>query len=134
MARQWIWIKTNRPPKNAASKPVKDRILVQAQRFLNEHYKAHTPPRPKHAQWNYVIDYTVKWRGPYLYFIAKYACPSPRAISPEFEVSFARLGYFGQDRFNLWARRHNDQWLIIDDNLSLEACFKCMEKNPWFEI
>ena len=134
MGQQWIWAKTNKPPKKAVSKAVKEGILAQAQTFLDKHYKYQILPPPKNPKWNYVVDYFVKWRGPYLYFIAKYICPFPDALTSDFDVAFARLGYFSRDRFTLWARRHNDQWLVIEPNLSLEECFKCMEKDPWFDL
>jgi hypothetical protein len=134
MGQQWIWVKTNIPPKNPVSKAVKEWMLAKAQAFLKEHYIAHIPPPPKNPNWSYVIDYKVKWRGSYLYFMAKYACPSPNAISPEIEVGFARLGCFSRDRFSLWARRHNDQWLMIEEGLSLEECFERMKEDPWFEL
>jgi len=134
MGQQWVWIKTNTPPKNAISKAAKVGLLALVQTFLDEHYKSHIPPPPKDRNCNYVIDYKVKWRGPYIYFIAKYACPFPNSISSEFDVAFARLGCFSRDRFNLWARRHNDQWLIIESDLTLEECFNCMKENPWFDL
>jgi len=134
MDQQWIWVKANKPPKNAVSKAVKEGILIQAQTFLDTHYKSQILPPPKNPKWNYVVDCFVKWRGFYLYFIAKYACPFPNAISSEFNAAFARLGCFSRDRFDLWARRHNDQWINIETDLSLDECFNSMKENPWFEL
>lgn len=133
MPRGSTWAKTNTPPKNTLSKTQKERILEAATRFSDEHYKAHIQPPPKGHNFNYVTDYFVKWRGSYLYFVAKYACPGPNALSPGFDLPFARLGCFAADRFNLWARRHNDQWIVLDEGLTLESCFKAMTNNPWFE-
>ena len=37
------------------------------------------------------------------------------------------------NRFNLWARRHNDEWIVLDEGLTLDECFEQMAENPWFE-
>lgn len=81
---------------------------------------------------NYVVDFSTKWHGAYLQFIAKYACPGPNAISPFFETAFARLGYFRRDCWNIWARRCNDEWIVLGSNLTLEQCFEELRTNPWF--
>jgi hypothetical protein len=127
------WVKTNTPPKNTLTATAKSDILSRAQRFVDDHHRKLLEPPPKGQQFNYVIDYTVKWHGPYLIFTAKYACPGPNAVSPGFDHAFARLGCFARDRFNLWARRHNDEWLVLDDGLTLEECFKCIVEDPWFQ-
>jgi hypothetical protein len=68
-------------------------------------------------------------------FYAKYACPGSHALSPFFEHPFARLGCFGRDRWNLWARRHNDQWICIELRFqTLRECFQSMRENPWFHF
>jgi len=79
-----------------------------------------------------IVDYSTKWHGAYLQFIAKYACPGPNALSPSFESIFARLGYFGRDSWNIWARRHNDQWMLLGGGMTLPECFEEMRTNPWF--
>ena len=68
----------------------------------------------------------------YLQFIVKYACPGPNALSPFFEIAFARLGYFRPDSLNIWARRHNDQWMLLGSGMTLPECFQEMRTNPWF--
>src|SRR5438105_12985284 len=55
-------------------------------------------------RFNYIIDFSGKWHGPYLQFIAHYACPGPNTMLPFFDVAFARLGYFRDDAWSLWAR------------------------------
>ena len=113
MAGPRTWVKTDAPPKNKLSKSQKERILASAARFAESHYKTKVAPPPKNPRGNYVIDYSVRWRGSYLHFIAKYACPSPNALFPEFDHMFARLGCFGPDRFNLWARRYTGEWIVM---------------------
>ena len=35
-------------------------------------------------------------------------------------------------RWNLWARRHNDEWICIGRRLqTLRECFQSMRENPW---
>jgi len=135
MARQWTWVKTDTPPKNRLSKIQKERILASVARFVESHYKARVPPPPIKPRGNYVIDYSVRWRGSYLHFIAKYACPGPNAFVPEFDHMFARLGCFGPDRFNLWARRYTGEWIVLDDGLTLGECLERMseDRDSWFE-
>src|ERR1700736_5398591 len=84
---------------------------------------------------NQVVDFRAAFSGSYLRFYAKYACPSSHALSPFFEHPFARLGCFGRDRWNLWARRHNDQWICIERRFqTLRECFQSMRENSWFHF
>ena len=62
--------------------------MASAVRFAEEHYKTNLRPPSKGHTWNYVTDYTVKWRGSYLYFVAKYACPDPNATTRKFYAEF----------------------------------------------
>ena len=126
------WVKTDKPPKNALSATAKADILSEATRFLDEHYKPERTPTGRDKHNNYVSGHNVKWRGPYLVFTATYSCPGPNAIVPSFDHSFARLGCFARDRFNIWARRHNDEWLVLDDGLTLKQCFARMGEDSWF--
>ena len=133
MPRDWIWARTDTPPRCKLSKWEKQRLQQQADQFLAEVYKPAIKPPPKKAQFNYIVDFSTKWHGAYLQFIAKYACPGPNALSPFFEIAFARLGYFGPDSWNIWARRHNDQWMVLGSRMTLRECFDEMRTNPWFE-
>jgi hypothetical protein len=76
----------------------------------------------------------VVWRGSYLRFIAKYTCPGPNALAPFFEISFARLDCFDCDHYNLWARRHNDQWIVLAEDVTLAGAFPEMRTNPCFHF
>ena len=133
MPGQWTWAPTNIPPKCKLTKWQKQSLPSEADQFVAEFYKLTflTPPK-KNEQFNYIVDFSTKWHGAYLQFIAKYACPGSNALSPFFEMAFARLGYFGPDSWNIWARRHNDEWMVIDRRLTLKQCFEEMRTNPWF--
>lgn len=129
-----VWMLTNTPPKCKLSKIQKEEIKAKAQKFLDEVFKAEViRPAPADARFNYIVDVSVKWHGAYLIFMTKYACPSPDAFSPFFEVPLARFGYYGRDDWSVWARRHNDQWMDLGGmRLTLEGCFEEMMTNPWF--
>ena len=71
----------------------------------------HVRPAPKNPRFNYLIDLSTKWHGPYFYFTSTYACPGPNALSPTFEARFARLGHVGGRRFNLAFMRHTGKWV-----------------------
>lgn len=133
MATQRTWVRTGRPPKDAVTREAKARLLERVEAFVDSEYRDRLRPPPKGHKWNYVHAYAVKWRGSFLYVIAKYACPGPNAISPEFDAPLARIGAFGHDRFSLWARRHNDEWLLLYDGITLDECFENMKADPWFQ-
>jgi len=124
--------RTDTPPRCKLSKWEKQRLQQQAEQFLAEVYKPaiKPPPRTLIQLHRGLLDQV---HGAYLQFIAKYACPGPNALSPFFEIAFARLGYFGPDSWNIWARRHNDQWLVLGSRMTLRECFDEMRTNPWFE-
>lgn len=135
MSRQWIWVKSDIPPKCKLSKWEKQARVAEAEEFLRTYYRpTFVRPPPVHPEFNYVIDFCANWHGSYLRCVAKYACPEPDALTPFFEVPFARLGCFGRDRYNLWARRHNDQWIVLAEDLTLLQAFAEMRGNPWFQF
>ncbi|PON19112.1 hypothetical protein C2W62_04355 [Candidatus Entotheonella serta] len=92
----------------------------------------HITPPPDDSDFNYLADMYTKWYRNYFYFYAKYHCPSPHAISPEFETGFARLEYVGDDVFNLSYMRHTGQWWEIYSGLSLAECLATIEEEPHF--
>ena len=132
MPRAWVWAPTNIPPKCKLSKWQKEGLRAEADRFVAEFYRAGIKAPPKKPQSNYIVGYSTKWHGSYLQFIAHYLCPGPNALSPSFEIAFARLGYFTSDSWNIWARRHNDEWMVLGRRMTLKECFREMRSNPWF--
>lgn len=135
MSRQWIWVQSDTPPKCKLGPWEKRSLVGQAESFIQTFYRpTFVKPPTKNGQFNYAVDFSARWHGSCLLFTAKYACPGPDALTPFFEHNFARLGYFDRDRYNLWVRRHNDQWLVIARDLTLDACFAEMRTNPWFHF
>ncbi len=92
----------------------------------------HIQPPPENPRFNYIIDLYGKWYRSYLYFCCTYACPSPNALSPTFEVRFTRLEYAGNDRFNLAYMRHTGQWWEVYPHLSLDECLARIREEPLF--
>jgi hypothetical protein len=115
------------PPKPKVPDAVKVELKTKAAELIETVLKPeHIKPPPKNAKWNYIVDLYTKWHRNYFYFCAKYACPSVNALSPFFEIGFARLEYSGgvgrQSRFNLSYMRHTGKWWEIWHGLSLEQC------------
>ncbi len=135
MPGEWVWMQDGIPPKCKLSKWQKAALKATADTFVQDYYKATfiRPPRAE-ARFNYIVDFSTKWHGAYLQFIARYACPGSNAISPFFETAFARLGYFRENAWSLWARRHNDQWMVLGHQMTMEECFEQMRSNPWFHF
>ncbi len=132
MTSRYIWVQTGIPPKCRPSQWQKRGFQASADAFVSDFYKP--MPQPKKRDWNYVVGVSTKWHGAYLKFVARYACPGPNALSPFFDHEFARLGYFRPEAWSLWARRHNDEWIVLGHQLTLEECFSEMRNNPWFQI
>jgi hypothetical protein len=84
------------------------------------------------TRFNYIVDVYTKWHGSNFYFLSKYQCPGPNAISPFFETGFARMEYAGQDRFNLSIMRHTGQWQRIFFDLTLDECLTSIRDDPFF--
>jgi len=124
------------PPK--ASKPkVPDTLKVDVKTKADDLVESvlkptHIKPPPPDDRFNYIVDIYTKWHQSYFYFCAKYCSPGPNAISPFFEVRFARMGYVGQNRFNLSYMRYTGQWWEIYPELTVDECFAAVANEPHF--
>lgn len=135
MSRNYVWARSDTPPKCTLERWARQAFVARAETFLADFYRpTFLKPPQTDPHSNYVVDFSARWHGAYLLFTAIYACRGPHATVPSFDTNFARLGYFARDRFNLWARRHNDQWIVLADNLTLDAAFAEMRANPWFHF
>ena len=112
---------------------LKDEVNTRARELIEGVLKPrHIKPPIEASQFNYIIDITSKWIGSTFYFISIYACPGPNAISPTFEVKFARLQYVGDARFTLSFMRHDEKWVQLDADSSLDKCLNAVQDDPWF--
>jgi hypothetical protein len=128
--RQWTWAPAK--PK-VAPKGVKDEVTTMAHQLVEGELKpTYVQPPPKKPRWNYIVDIFTKWRGRYFYLIARYACPGPNAISPFFEVGFARLEYLSNGHFNAAYMRHIGKWWEVRTDMTLAKALRTIRNEPIF--
>ncbi|MDP9347642.1 MAG: hypothetical protein M3P24_00630 [Gemmatimonadota bacterium] len=131
-----IWAYSPKPvPKPKIPPAFKDHVQAEADRFVSEVLRprfVRTPP--EEPRFNYAVDVYTRWYRSYLYFCATYACPGPNAISPSFEVRFARLEYAGGEQFHLAFMRHTGEWIELYRDLTLEAAFAALRDDPFFQL
>lgn len=126
------------PASPKVTKPkVPDEVKVvlqeKAQALIDNELKPrYLKATPTDNDFNYLVEIFSKWHRNYFYFCGKYNCPSPRAISPSFEIKFARMEYTSQGTYNLSYMRHTGQWWEIYNNLELEKCLKIISSEPHF--
>ena len=130
----WGWVSSPAKPK-APSVPASFKAEVSAQ--VNAWVEAVLKPKfieppPPEADRNYLVDIQTKWNRQYFYLESRYRCPSPNAISPEFDLKFARLEYVQPGCFNLSFQRHTGQWFGLLQGASLEECLTRIESDPLF--
>lgn len=130
--RVWMYCPP-KPPKPKVPDAVKAEVSTKAQQLIDEDLKPkHIAPPPKKPEFNYPTDLFTKWFQSYFYFCATYACPHPDAISPTFEVRFARMGYEGEGKFNLSYMRHTGQWWQIYSGRTVDECLALIRDEPHF--
>jgi hypothetical protein len=130
--KQWVY-----SPSKAAKPPLPDAIKAEldakAAALIEQHIKPqHLQPPPEDSQLNYLIDIWTKWYRGYFYFCGTYACPGPNALSPTFEVRFARMEYVGGSRFNLAFMRYTGQWVELYQALTIDECLTAIRDEPFF--
>ena len=132
--RQLTWVyKPSKSFRPKVSNSVKADVEQKARRLVETVQKPRCiEPPPKKQQFNYIVDIYTKWRGSYFYFCAKYRSPGPRALSPFFEIKFARLRFVSNDVFNLAYMRHTGQWVEVFKELSLDECLTAVKDEPLF--
>lgn len=122
--RQWTWA-----PDRRRKPTVPDDLKAEVERMAGELVEkvlkpAYIKPPPKEHRWNYPIDIWTKWHRSFFYFSSTWASPGPTALSPTFELGFARLEYVGNRHFNLAYFRHTDKWWEIAEGLTLKECLE----------
>lgn len=125
----------SRPPKPKVPEVLKERLQAKADALVEEVLKPRSvKPPPTEHDFNYIIDvYTRWWRG-YFYFCATYACPGPNALSPTFEVRFARLEYAGREHFHMAFMRYTGEWLEIYRDVPLDGALTAILDDAYFRL
>lgn len=118
--------------KAKVTEEIKRQVEETTNKLLDEWKTKYIQPPSKDHQFNYIVDLYSTWYRCYLYFCAKYACPSPMAIAPFFEARYSRLEYIGEDRFNLAFMRHTGQWIETHRGLTLDECIEAMKLDPFY--
>ena len=94
---------------------------------------AYVQPPPKREHLNYIVDIFTKWRGRYFYFMARYACPGPNALSPFFDTGFARLEYLNNGHFSVSYMRHTGEWWQVRTDMTLAGALEAIRTEPIFQ-
>ncbi len=129
--KTWVY-SPKKEPKPSIPEGLKATLQEKAEAIIEAVLKpTHLKPPPEH-DWNYIVDIYTKWYRSSFYFCAKYCCPGPNAISPDFESKFARLEYAGDSRFTLSFMRHTGQWVEIYGDLSIDECLTSIQEDPCF--
>jgi len=140
-ARQRVWVRDTSPegpPERLPAPVAKDLTPLRKAEFqrqadalvAQELRPAAVRPPPAEPQFNYLVDLFTKWHGRNFYFMARYACPGPNALSPQFETGFARLEWVGENRFNLAYFRHTGKWWELRRGLTFAECLAAIREEP----
>ena len=125
---------SQRTPKASLSGKTKADIDAKAAKVVERLKPKYVKPPPKTPQFNYIIDVWTSGRGKTFYFGTTYACPFPNAISPSFEVKFARMEHVGGGNFALSYMRHNDKWFRLFPSLTMDECLDAIENDWHFQV
>ena len=124
---------SSRQTKPKVSDSIKSLLKEKADEIVENVIKPnHISPPPTDHDFNYLVDIYTKWYRNYFYFCSKYNCPSPNAISPSFEVKYARMEYVGNDKFNVSYMRHTEKWGEIYQEISMLESLKVIAEEPYF--
>lgn len=127
--RTWVPTTPARVPPD-----VKGKLCAKARKVIDSELRpAHVKPPPDKPRFNYIADMETKWRGPFFYFIAKYASPGPHAVAPFFYSPFARLEYKGDGRFGVAYMRHTGQWWQIHSGLTMDQALDIVSQGGLFQ-
>jgi len=121
-------------PKAALSEKIKADIDAKATKVVERLKPKYVQPPPKNPRFNYIIDVWLKWLGSTLYLGTTYTCPFPNAISPSFEVKFARMEHVGGGNFALSYMRHTEKWFRLFPSLTADECLDAIENECHFQL
>ena len=130
--KRWVYVP---PPKPKPKVPEDIKIdLEEKANLLVESYLKpnYIKPEYKSDRYNYIVDIYTKWYRNYFYFISKYHCPGPTAISSSFEAKFTRLEYVGDGLFDVAYMRHTGKWQEVYMELSMNKCLATIKNEATF--
>ncbi len=128
--KMWMLV-PEKKPKPTVPEATKQRVMEEANKLIETVIKPQRiEPPPTDNDFNYLVDVYGKWYRCYFYFVAKYNCPSPRAMVPSFEHNYVRLEYVDEDQYNFAYRRYNDQWIETHPDCSLAECLNIASSYP----
>lgn len=145
LRRVTIMGKSRKTPRTWGPSPAKqprtnlsETLKAEIERKANELVETNLKMRfiqqpPKDPKYNYIIGLSTKWYGQYFYFVSTYACPGPNAISPTFDVNFARMEHTAMGRFHLAYLRHTGKWQELFRGQTLDECLASIRDDPWFQ-
>lgn len=124
---------TKRASRTGVSSETKANLKAQADRWVEDYLKPKKiQPPPENPNLNYVVDIFTKWHGSFFYFCATFHSPSANAISPSFDMKFARMAYSGNNTYTLAYMRHTGQWYEIFYGRDVQECFDLIAHEPYF--
>jgi hypothetical protein len=135
VAKTWMLPSpSQRTAKAALPEKIKADVDAKATKLVEKLRPKYVQPPPKEPRFNYIIDVWTKWIGGTLYFGTTYACPFPNAISPSFELKFARMEHLGGGRFALSYMRHTEKWFKLFPSLTADECLEAIENDCHFQL
>jgi hypothetical protein len=130
-----VWTRSGRTSRPPVPDAVKERVQREGDALVAEVLRPRAvKPPPENPEWNYVSDVFTRWYHSWFYFCATFTSPSPRALSPTFEVRFARLEYADDDRFHVAYMRHTGEWNVIFRDITLPRALAAIRDEPYFRI
>jgi len=127
----WVYDPKSKPGTKSPDS-VKKQVSDAAEEILVTWRAEFLKPVPKNHPYNYLSELHTHWRGNYFSFCGTYLCPGPNARAPSFQTCFARLEYLGKLGFNLAFMASNDEWVQIEQAVSLEECLKEVRTNEFY--
>jgi hypothetical protein len=134
LPKTWMLPSTQRIPKAPLPEKIKADLNAKAAQLVEKLKPKHVQPPPKKPRFNYIIDVWTSGRGKTLYFGLTYACPGPNAISPSFEVKFARMEHVGRGRFALSYMKPTGEWFRLFPSLTVDECLDAIEDDWHFQL
>ncbi len=134
LPKAWMLPSTQRLAVAPLSEKIKADLDAKAAKVVERLKPKYIKPPPKKPQFNYIIDVWTSGRGKTFYFGTTYACPGPNAISPSFEVKFARMEHVGRGNFALSYMLPSDKWFRLFPSLTADECFDAIENDWHFQL